>query len=214
MSKAELLYVFVSYHDNFPRLRLFWENCQVCSTQAIWRGAVHTDAIICVSPPIQDSFALFFSSFSVVRIPRDPTRTLPVDTLCQITKIGFPCHVLHIRFYPVLFLATNASCVLTSFSRQWTTGVRGHHIAHIVYVPLCVCVSPSALVFLCFCIWVSLCLCFCFSVLVSSIWFPFPALSSLVFILLPCVCRFDQKIIFRLFFKIKPFNGKKVFQPH
>ena len=47
----------------------------------------------------------------------------------------------------MLFLATNASCVLTSFSRQWTTGVRGHHIAHIVYVPLCVCVSPSALVF-------------------------------------------------------------------
>ena len=30
------------------------------STQAIWRGAVHTDAIICVSPPVQDSFALFY----------------------------------------------------------------------------------------------------------------------------------------------------------
>ena len=132
-----------------------------------------------------------------------------MDTLCQLTKIGFQCHVLHIRLYPVLFLATNASCVLTSFSRQWTTSVRGHHIAHIVYVPLCFCVSPRALVFLCHCTWLSLCLCFCFSVLVSSIWFPFPALLSLVFILLPCIFRFDQKIIVGLFFKMKPFNGKK-----
>ena len=47
-------------HDNFLRLRFLWVNCQVCSTLAIWRGAVHTDAIICVSPPVQDSFALFY----------------------------------------------------------------------------------------------------------------------------------------------------------
>ena len=192
----QLLYYI---HDNFLRLRFLWVNCQVCSTLAIWRGAVHTDAIICVSPPVQDSFALFFTSISVVRISRDPTRTLPVDTLCQITKIGFPCHVLHSRLYSVLFLATNASCVLTSFSRQWTTGVRGHHIAHIVYVPLCVCVSPSALVFLCLCIWVSLCLCCCFSVLVSSIWFPFPAL---------CLSAWSKNH-FCLHFKIKTFQWKE-----
>ena len=82
------------------------------------------------------------------------------------------------------------------------------------YCTHCLCASLCLCILKCPCVFVSLYLCvivfvFLFFSVCEQHLVPIPSIVILgMFILLPCVCRFDQKIIF-VFFQNKTFQWKK-----